>query len=388
MVLAGSRFVVFTMLSLLVGTVVISSSCTPAPPTGEGEGEGEGEPAGIITTVAGTGEAGFSGDGEPATSAALRDPQTIAIDASGRVLIADKANHRVRRIEPDGTIVTIAGSGEDRDFGDVGDGGPATAAVVESPSAIAVDAAGRVLIAAKHRIRRVDVDGTITTIAGSGDSNFSGDGGPATSAGLTFPSGVAVDTSGRVLIADTLNHRIRRVDLEGNITTIAGTGTEGFSGDGGPAISAELNSPVQIVLDTSGRIYVVADPRVRRIDLDGSITTIAGSGEAGFFGDGGPATEALLLGPAAIALDDDGRLFIADAYNHCVRRVDLDSTITTVAGTGCGGLPNGGRSVFSGDGGPATSAGLSYPSGIAVDATGRVFIADSGNHRVRRVDPR
>jgi cysteine-rich repeat protein len=341
---------------------------------------------GTITTIAGTGALGSSGDGGPATSATLT-PSGVAVDAEGRVLVVDTDNQRVRRVEHDGTITTIAGTGED---GFSGDGGPATGALLGAPTGIAVDAVGRILIAdlAHGRIRRVDLDGTITTIAGTVRRVFSGDGGPATNVALSrsiLPQrGIAVDADGRVLLVDNLNNRIRRVERDGTISTIAGTGDTGSPVDSGPATSAALGVPSGIAVDASGGVVFAETgirqgngSRIRRIDLDGTVRTIAGTGEGSFAGDGGPATSAGLNQPQGVVVDVVGRVLVADSQNHRIRRIELDGTISTIAGTG--------SSDFSGDDGPATSAGLN-PLDVAVDADGRVLIADTGNSRIRRVE--
>jgi uncharacterized protein (TIGR03437 family) len=241
----------------------------------------------------------------------------------------------------------------------------------------------------------------ITTIAGSGSfgigpGSFSGDGGPATSATLDNPLHVAVDASGNLFIADTFNHRIRKVSASGIITTVAGNGTGGFSGDGGPATSAELNQPSDVAVDASGNLFIADafNNRIRMVSAGGIITTVAGSGNVGnvaccFSGDGGPATSAYLNYPRGIAVDGSGNLFIADSFNNRIRKVSVSGIITTVAGGGPGanstlsiGYYAGG---FSGDGGPATSAQLADPYGVAVDTTGNLFIADSYNNRIRKV---
>jgi cysteine-rich repeat protein len=340
------------------------------------------DPDGTITTIAGNGTRGFAGDGAPATNAELNEPGDIAIDASGQVLFVDRLNHCVRRVALDGAITTVAGTGV---AGDSDDGGPAATARLNAPSGIAVDALGRVLVAEFARIRRVERDGTITTVAGTGVLGFSGDGGPARDATLSGPSDVAVDGSGRIVIADAGNRRVRRVDVDGTIVTVAGTGATSFVGDGGPATDAALSAPSGIVVDGAGRL-VIADAghhRIRRVATDGTIATIAGTGIGGFFGDGGPATSAVIgvggdATPDAVTVDNLGRLLIADTANFGVRRVELDGAITTIAGSGAFG--------FSGDGGPATQATLGQPQGIATDVSGRVFIADRQNNRVRRVD--
>ena len=336
---------------------------------------------GIITTVAGNGTEAFSGDGGPATSASLRTPWGVATDSAGTLYIADNWNHRIRRVDAtSGIITTAAGGGP----GFIGDGGPATSATLVFPEGVALDSAGTIFIgdAGNCRIRRVDaMTGTIMTVAGNGTGGFSGDGGPATSASLYLPSGVAVDGSGNLFVADRVNNRIRRVEAPKIITTIAGTGLPGFSGDGGPATSASLNSPLGMAVDSGGNIFI-ADTnnlRIRRVDaMTGVITTVAGNGTQGFSGDGGPATSASLNLPAWVVLDSSGNLYIADAGNHRIRRVDaVTGIITTAAGNGMPG--------FSGDG-PAISVSLDNPLGVAVDRSDNLFIADSGNNRIRRVD--
>ena len=266
-----------------------------------------------------------------------------------------------------------------------GDGGPAVQAQLSWPEGVAVDGGGNLFIAdtLNRRIRRVDANGTITTLVGTGYIGYSGDGGPAVEAQLFSPEGVAVDGAGNLFIADRDNHRIRRVDANGTITTIAGTGKNGFSGDGGPAIEARLRSPYGMAVDGAGNLYIADrdNHRIRRVDANGTITTFAGVGERGLLvlGDGGPAVEAHLSWPEGVAVDGAGNLFIADTVNHRIRRVDANGIITTIAGTG--------RSGFSGDGGPAVKAQLYDPRGVAVDGAGNLYIADAGNRRIRKVSP-
>ena len=338
---------------------------------------------GNINTVAGNGGTRFSGDGGPATDANLFSVNSIVVDDSGNLYISVRVDHSVRRVDAaSGVITTVAGNGE-RGFS--GDGGPATRARVNQPFGIAVDGSGNLYIADKlnQRVRWVDVDsGVIATVAGNGLEDFSGDGGPATDAQLNTPTGVAVDGAGNLLIADTLNHRVRPVDARtGVITTVVGNGTEDFSGDRGPATSASLRFPVGVAVDGSGNLYIAdqANRRIRRVDAaTGVITTVAGNGEDGFSGDGGPATDASLSSFWGVAVDDSGNLYIADMGNHRVRRVDAaGGVINTVAGKGTEG--------FSGDRGPATSASVDSPIGLAVDGAGNLLIADSGNHRVRQI---
>ena len=343
-------------------------------------GEGRTSPQQTIDTVAGTGRSGFSGDGGPAVEAELRRPLGVAVDSAGNVYIADVIDYRIRKVDSTGTITTIAGTGRS---GFSGDGGPAVEAELHNPRDVAVDSAGNVYIAdvSNHRIRKIDSTGTITTIAGTGELGFSGDGGPAVEAELYYPYGVAVDSAGNVYIADSGNQRIRKVDSTGTITTIAGTGRSGFSGDGGPAVEAELRSPVGVAVDSAGNVYIadVRDRRIRKVDSTGTITTIAGTGEFGFSGDGGPAVAAELRSPDGVAVDSAGNVYIADSRTQRIRKIDSTGTITTIAGTG--------RSGFSGDGGPAVEAELRSPVGVAVDSAGNVYIADSFNHRIRILTP-
>ena len=239
-------------------------------------------------------------DGGPAVEAELYNPAGVAVDGVGNLYIADARNNGIRKVDSTGTITTIAGTGES---GFSGDGGPAVEAELRRPYGVAVDSAGDVYIAdvGNQRIRKIYSTGTITTIAGSGEYGFgfSGDGGPAVEAELRRPYGVAVDSAGNVYIADSIDHRIRKVDPTGTITTIAGTGEFGFSGDGGPAVEAELRSPYGVAVDSAGDVYIadVGNQRIRKVDSTGTITTIAGTGEFGFSGDGGPAVEAELRSP-------------------------------------------------------------------------------------------
>ena len=257
----------------------------------------------------------------------------MAVDGAGNLYIADQYNNRIRRVDSTGTITTIAGT-EERGFG--GDGGPATQAPLFLPTGVAVDGEGNLYIADQynHRIRRVDSTGTITTIAGTGERRFGGDGGPAIRAQLDAPSGVAVDGAGNLYIADASNHRIRKVDSIGTITTIAGTGEQGFGGNGGSASQAHLFFPTGVAVDGAGNLYIadVGNHRIRKVDSTGTITTFAGTGERGFGGPGGPAVQAQLDAPSGVAVDEAGNLYIADQYNHRIRRVDSTGTITTIAG--------------------------------------------------------
>jgi uncharacterized protein YjiK len=334
--------------------------------------------ADIITTIAGTGTAGYSGDGGSATSARLYYPAGITLDDSGNLYIADDWNQRIRKVDTSGFITTVAGNGS---IGYSGDGGQATSAQLATPRGIALDSSGNLFVAVydSHRIRKVSTSGTITTVAGDGSAGTSGDGGSATSAGLRFPWGVTLDSSGNLYIAQYDSHVIRKVDNSGTITRFAGTSTYGYSGDGGSATSARLNSPRHVAVDSSGNLYIAdsGNHRIRKVDTLGIITTVAGNGLEGYSGDGGSAISAQLDHPEGVALDSFGHLYIADSGNHRIRKVNASGIITTVAGTGVAG--------YSGDGGDAASVQLYGPSHVALDSFGNLYIADNNNHRIRKV---
>jgi uncharacterized protein (TIGR03437 family) len=325
---------------------------------------------GVITTVAGSGTPGFGGDNGPATGAQLYFPSGVAVDSALNLYIADSANNRIRKVS-NGVITTVAGNGT-QGFG--GDNGPATSAQLNSPSAVAVDSAGNFYIAEPYnnRIRRVS-NGVITTVAGN---SLSGDNGPATSAQLYSPQGVAVDSAGNLYVADPGNNRIRKVS-NGVITTVAGNGTPGFSGDNGPATSAQLNRPQGVAVDSAGNVYIADrnNNRIREVS-NGVITTVAGNGTYFCCGDDGPATSGQLRHPSGIAVDSAGDLYIADTYNNRVRKVS-NGVITTFAGSG--------NDIFGGDNGPATKADVFEPMAVAVDSAGDLYIADFGNGRIRKV---
>jgi hypothetical protein len=336
-------------------------------------------PGATTSTVAGTGTVGYSGDSGQATSATFASPSAVAYDASGNLYIADRDNHVVRMVSPAGIVTTVAGTGQPG-FG--GDNGAATSAYLDSPSGVAVDASGNLYIADSHNQRvRIVSNGQITTVAGNGTAGFVGDGSSATAAELSLPNAVAVDTSGNLYIADTNNHRIRKVS-SGTITTIAGSGEEFFSGDGGSATAAALDSPTGVAVDTAGNLYIAdrLNHRVRMVSPGGTISTIAGSGSASFSGsfggDGASATQAVLAKPSGVVTDAAGNIYIADSDNHRLRQVS-NGVIATVAGTGDQG--------FGGDNGPAAQAVLNTPRSLAVDASGNLAIADRLNERVRGV---
>lgn len=330
---------------------------------------------GIVTSFAGNHFAFATGDGGPATSAQLGLTEGVAVDSLGNLFIADSTDNAIRKVDASGVIRTIAGNGQ---FGFGGDGGPASLAILDLPEGLAVDAAGNLLFADNFRIRRIDTSGMINTVAGNGTLGFSGDNGPATQAQIGGAFGVAVDSAGNFYIADTNNQRIRKVDTTGTITTVAGNGTAGFAGDNGPAVNAQFHTPISVAVDSASNLFVAdqLNNRVRKIDTSGTITTVAGTGTPGFSGDNGPATAANLDGPDAVALDRSGNLFMT--VRGRIRKVDLSGTITTVAGNGASG--------FSGDSGPALNAGFSAAfAGITLDSAGNLYISDSSNERIRKV---
>jgi len=380
-------------------------------------------PDGLLTVVAGNGLAGYSGDGGSAANASLFGPNGVAVDAAGNLFISDCNNNVVRKVTLDGNITTIAGNST---FGFSGDGGPATSAALGCPSGIAVDGSGNLYIIDyfNTRVRKVAPDGVITTFAGNGHVGYSGDGGPATSAEFANPTGLAVDLAGNLYISDSANFDIRKVtpggmistavvsigtavslgnpssvavdvngDLfigvlgepnevikvsPGGVTTMVAGPASGFSGDGGLATKAAIDGPTGIAVDLAGTVYFIdgGNSRVRKVSADGIINTIAGGGDFRFFGDGGPANNAVLNYPIGIALDDNGDVFVSDSSNWRIRKLTPGGLIATVAGNGFPGV------IDAGDGGPATSTSIFNNTGaMAVDDSGDLFISESGDIR-------
>ncbi len=331
--------------------------------------------SGVISTIAGTGLSGSTGDGGPALTATFTNPVSIYVEPGGGIYVSDQSAGRVRYVSPGGIITTIAGGGSS-----YGDGGPATASSLSSPGLVRVSASGDVYVLVSSKVRKIS-GGIITTAAGNGSFGFSGDGGPASAAQLYSPRGIALNAAGELIIADYSNSRIRKVNAAGIISTIAGNGRSLIveNGDGGNALEASFAAISAVTSDTSGNIYV-ADALtnvIRRIDgTTGVITRFAGIGSAGYFGDGGPATSAALSGPSSISFDGAGNLYIGESGSDHVRKVSPSGIITTVAGGGMGG---------PGDGGPATAAVFSA-DGVAADAAGNIYIADNVAKRLRRVD--
>jgi hypothetical protein len=331
-----------------------------------------------IETAAGTGVAGYAGDGGQAVDAQLISPAGVAVDGFGNVYLADDGANVVRRISPTGVISTVAGNGT---AGYSGDNGLPTAAKLNGPTDVVLDAADNLYIAdfGNHVVREVvAATGKIRTVAGNGTAGYGGDGGAGNKAKLTSPAGLDVDTAGNGYIADYGNGTVRKLSAAGTISTLAGTGVPGFSGDGGPASAAQLDHPGDVAV--VGSMVYVADAmnaRVRLVDGAGTISTVAGDGTAAYAGDGGPATSASLVYPTGLATDSAGDLFVADMYGHTIREVAA-GTITTVAGTGVAG--------YSGDAGDALSAQLNHPARVNLDPAGNLYVSDWSNHVLRRVD--
>lgn len=397
------------LLAFTLGALLLPG-CAPCDPAG-----------GNLCTVAGTGTAGFSGDGKRAEQAELYLPVDVTRGPDQKLYVVDFNNHRIRAVDARGVISTVAGTGL------LGDGpeGPALEADFNHPTQVAFDPGGRLVIAAWHnsRIKRIDpTTGLMSDIGGTGKRAYSGDEGPVKQADLDLPAAIAFDSKGNTLVMDQANQVIRKIDLQGMITRFAGqclvnecapgeqptacAGTNkfacgaadaevckkpclgGFGGDGGPALLARMSQPFGQAADPAGRLAVDAhdnvyfadsrNHRIRQIDAAGIITTVAGNGEEGFGGEGGPATEAQLNTPTDLALAADGTLYFADTLNSCVRAVGTDGIIRTVAGV-CG------ERGSTGENGPASRALLDRPYGLDLTSEGLLYIADTYNHRIRVV---
>jgi sugar lactone lactonase YvrE len=353
------RSVVATALALgLVASATTSVHARPEP---------------TLRVLAGGGD--DPGDGIPATDARLSAVEGATARPDGTLVLADTYANRIRQVDRDGTITTIAGTGT---IGSTGDGGPASQAELFFPFAVAVTPRGEVVVADTYnqRIRRIDRQGRITTIAGTGTAGSAGLDAPATEAQLRFPFGVDVAPNGEVLIADTFNHRVVTIDRSGRLQVVAGTGASGYSGDGGPAEDAQLRLPYTARWGQAGRI-VIADTgndRVRVVGRDGTIETIAGDGTRGFSGDGGPAVDAQLAAPHTVAVDATGRIVVGDTNNNRLREVRRDGTIVTIAGTGA--------ATAAPDGTTAVDAPLRFRTGLMSPRPGVFVLAENGNQRV------
>ena len=371
--LASAVVLVVAIGGLVVGPRVVDALANandprPAVPKGE---------AGVITTVVGTGAHYSSGDGGLATDAEINLPSVIGFDAKGNLYINDgEGEVRVRKIDRAGVITTVIGP--PAVFGDAEPVGKlANLRILQGR---AVDAAGNLYVVSDRGLLKVTPGGRVTLVAGKGHAGCSGDGGPAREAHLNMSyAGVTVDPEGNIYITQYHDDCVRKVDTNGVITTIAGTGQPGFSGDGGPAVEAELHGPTTVSLDGEGNIYIsdLENHRIRRVDPSGIITTVAGNGEEGFPQDGAVATE-VAIGGAEVFADPDGTLYITDEGHPGIFQVDPDGILTIIAGTGADG--------YAGDGGPATEAQLSEPTTVAIGPDGDLYIADWGNCLIRKVN--
>ncbi len=338
-------------------------------------------PDGIITTIAGNGTAGYSGDGGPALEASLNFPAGLALDKASNLYIADRNNHRIRKISTEGIITTVAGTGKP-DFG--GDDGPALTAHLNLPSDVEVGPNGSIYISdrSNNRIRKIGKDGIITTVAGIGAPGFGGDFGLAIDAVLKYPFGISLDRHGNLYIADRGNNRVRKVDGKGFITTLAGDSMHSFGGDYGPSSYSSLAYPTDVVVDDMGNVYIADrnNNRIRKVDGQGVITTFMGTGHNDFNGDNEIAPETNLYLPFSLAIHPDNKLIVVDRSHYRVRSVGLkDSIVSTIAGNG--------KPLFKGDGGPGTGATLNTPSGICIDSKDNILVADLQHHRIRKLSP-
>ncbi len=337
-----------------------------------------------ISTMGGDGKQPYAGDGGYAVYGSFSTPTGMAIDKKGDIYLSDQKNNRIRKINSYGVLTTAAGYGSG---GMTGDGGPATAAKVNNPQGITVDQYGNIYFAdaSNHRIRKIDTAGLITTVAGNGIGGYSGDDTSALMAQLYQPTGVTIDKDGNMFIADCLNHRIRKVNTAGIISTVAGTGVAARFGDGSAATSAQLNRPNDVAVGTDGSLYIADafNNAIRKVDPNGIITTVAGSdnGVAGFGGDNGVAGQSKVSRPLSVATDKKGNVFFADRNNNRVRKINSTGIVSTVAGNGAGNS--------YGDGGPALDAGVVTPTSVAVDEAGNLYIGESNKVRyVYLADPK
>jgi hypothetical protein len=332
---------------------------------------------GMICPLAGTGSRAFNGDGLHAMDTDFYLLSAVEPDPAGVIHLVDFNNQRIRRIEDDGSIATVVGSGMHYY---ASTGGPAVESALENPIDMEFDPSGQLVFVSLHdpRVLYVDQDGYLWSMAGTGEQGDSGDGGPALSARFVEVTGIAIGPEGSVYVSDSGANRVRVIRPEGTVEAVAGTGQAGLSGDGGPGTSAELHYPTALAVAGDGSLYI-ADSRnhaVRRVDSSGMITTIAGTGEAGFGGDGGPAASALLDTPEGLAFTANGSLLVSDWNNHRIRRIAPDGTISTLAGTG--------EESFHGDGGPAIDAALAGPARLSVRG-GVIYIADQLNSCARMI---
>jgi len=385
-----SRYLLPFMLPMAIGAVSAHESESDAPrsthsPKSTHCDTNTTDCVGIISIIAGIGINGYSGDGGPATEARISHPHSVALDKKGNLYISERFAHRIRKVNlTTGIITTFAGTGV---VGYSGDGGPAIEARLNEPAQIIIDHSGNIYVAETHgdRIRKIDTNGIITTVAGNGIGGYSGDGGPATQARINGAAGMAMDNMGNLYFSSWHNHRVRKVNTNGIITTVAGVGAGGYSGDGYLAIKARLNHPGGLAIDKAGNLYIAdgasypgeTGGRIRKVDTNGIITTIAGDGNWGYHGDGGPAIQAQFYFIGNLTFDNIGNLYVADQGNHRVRKIDANGIITTVAGDGTKG--------FSGDGRLATQAQLSFPGDVEVDSHGNLYITDGGNQYRKEV---
>ena len=336
----------------------------------------------IIRAFAGSGEKGYTGDGKAATAAQLNNPFDVALDGAGNLYFSDTFNHCIRRVDAKTkAISTVAGNGKK---GYAGDGGPAADAMLNEPYGVEVDRDGNLYIVDRlnYCIRRVSKDGKIDTIAGTGKSGYSGDGGPGKQAMFKEPNGLCLDTKGKLYIADVADQRVRVLDLtSGKIDTICGDGKKQQTGDGGLYKQASLLGPRAVAIGPDGNLHICEREgnAIRKVDFkSGKIERVAGTGKKGYTGDGGPALEATFNGPKEIDVDKEGNVFVVDTENQAIRRIDAKSgKVSTVAGSG--------KLGNTGDGGPATKAALGRPHGVVAGPDGSIYIGDTQSHKIRVV---